>query len=379
MKSKRNLRKICFYFFITASLCFSVIIIQTSFKFGDNSENKIIEEELDIHNLKTSYNWYLHVIVIDGDGATDWNWAKGQGWCTGSGNYSDPYYINNTDFNGDMVGSALTIQDTSAYFIIENCYFHMSGDDVIDSDSGLKLWNANNGTLINNRFMYNDGWGIFMYICNNFTLEENTIKYNDWSGLRMWYNWNIKVSKNTIGRNVFSGIIVDDAINNTYIENTITYNEQDGMNIDNFNDSRITGNTIEDNEFHGINIDDCFNNTISGNIIDSKYDGIQMWGCNENNITDNTINYIEIGIDMIRSNYSRVISNTIIGKATCIRELYCTGNYFANNKCEEPDDKKDEDKKEPAIPMGYWFFPFMAITAISLIIITKRKIIKNSE
>ena len=134
-----------FFLSLVLLLCF----LPVHFFFIGN--NRIVENHnYEITNLKTSESWIISPILIDGDatgvGAHNWTWAASQDWCKGNGSSSDPYIIENITINGMYLYDCLTIQDSNAYFIINNCTCMNSGT----TESGIFLKRTNYGKLINN-------------------------------------------------------------------------------------------------------------------------------------------------------------------------------------------------------------------------------------
>jgi len=133
-----------------------------------NLTTKNYSNEVKIEVLKTS--------LISGRIHIDNNWsdAKITGLCTGSGNSSDPYVIEDLVIDGGGVGSCILIENSEDYFKIENCTISNCGSDFYDS--GIKLISANNGNLTNNRALDLDSFGLVMYESNNTFVVNNIFK-----------------------------------------------------------------------------------------------------------------------------------------------------------------------------------------------------------
>ena len=102
-------------------------------------------------NLKPNENDTLKTSKVSGRihiiGSTGWTDFKNAGSCTGSGNYSDPYVIEDLIIDGGRAGSCIWIEDSDVYFRIENCTVYRSRDDW--DYAGIRLFNVTNGiTLI---------------------------------------------------------------------------------------------------------------------------------------------------------------------------------------------------------------------------------------
>lgn len=124
--------------------------------------------EVNIDVLKTS--------LVSGRIHIDNNWsdAKIAGLCTGSGNSSDPYVIEDLVIDGGGLGSGILIENSEDYFKIENCTISNCGSDFYDSD--IELTSANNGNLTNNRALNLDSFGLIIYKSNNTIVVNNIFK-----------------------------------------------------------------------------------------------------------------------------------------------------------------------------------------------------------
>ena len=117
---------------------------------------------------KSSGYWSYYSIYIKDDGPGgngSWAWAESQPWCSGSGNWSHPYIIENITINAQNQFNPLIIEDSNVYFIIRNCtIFNLNYD--VETYAGIKLSKVSNGTLINNTCINNDCKGILLSECS---------------------------------------------------------------------------------------------------------------------------------------------------------------------------------------------------------------------
>jgi len=146
-----------------------IVLVLTSISSIDLNLNTVnYRNEVKIDILKPS--------LISGRIYIDNNWsdAKIAGICTGSGNSSDPYVIEDLVIDGGGVGSCILIENSEDYFIIENCTLTNCGNNFYDS--GIKLNSANNGNLTNNRALNLDSFGLAMYESNNTIVVNNIFK-----------------------------------------------------------------------------------------------------------------------------------------------------------------------------------------------------------
>ncbi|MFX1277986.1 MAG: NosD domain-containing protein [Promethearchaeota archaeon] len=93
----------------------------------------------------------------------NWSDAKTAGICIGDGTESNPYLIEDLEIDGGGVGSCILVENTSEYFIIQNCSLSNCGSDTYDA--GIKLISVNHGTLHNNRVTSPNAYGIILHEC----------------------------------------------------------------------------------------------------------------------------------------------------------------------------------------------------------------------
>ena len=196
-------------------------------------------------NMKLSTE-YQDVIINDLPGELlNWTLAKNLGICTGNGIESDPFKIENINFNG--TGFCLSILNSVKYFIIKHC--------TISGNQGLLLSNVTNGQIIESNIIYNSGEGISLDSCNSILFSGNVITNNDEGALISSCTF-ISLSNNRVSDNNREGIKLAKDNNNIIIsENDITNNIQEGIMIDkdSFNNT-IWGNEISNNTLSGIHV-----------------------------------------------------------------------------------------------------------------------------
>ena len=175
----------------------------------------------------------------------NWSDAFIAGKCTGDGSYSNPYIIRDLDIDGNQDKSCIIIENSQDYFIVENCTLYNAGEisGYGAYMAGIKLNNAQNGTVRNNTCFANLDAGIAVVNCKNITINENNI--ND-SGFR--------------------GLILEDSCNITINSNAFLRQGVVGIDCKSSSNVSIFNNNLEDNEYGGIDVsDDCYNFTISEN------------------------------------------------------------------------------------------------------------------
>jgi parallel beta-helix repeat protein len=231
------------------------------------------------------------------------NWSKtadDNSWCSGSGNWGDPYIIENVTIDGGMVGSGITIQNSNkSYFILKNVTIFNCGGGF-DNEAGIKLENCNNGTIMNSNCSFTRRNGILLIDSHNNTIFNNTIRNNinnQNDGIQLEYSNNNTISNNLVKNNGF---------------NTIT--KDSGIKLINSNNTIIRDNDVRENIiFSGIYIENSINNTIyHNNLTDNNADGLTLLNSNNNTIERNIINENDLnGIEFTNSKWNKVEENKI--------------------------------------------------------------------
>ncbi|UCC18214.1 MAG: right-handed parallel beta-helix repeat-containing protein [Promethearchaeota archaeon] len=103
----------------------------------------------------------------------NWSAAESVGICSGGGNSTHPYIIEDLVIDGGGVGNCILIGNSSDYFIIRNCTLFNSGPDW--TDAGIKLMNVENGQIINNTITNNKN-GLYFNSSHNNLIVNNTIR-----------------------------------------------------------------------------------------------------------------------------------------------------------------------------------------------------------
>jgi parallel beta-helix repeat protein len=262
-------------------------LIQSNINQGNISESQpqnINNKE----NPKNSGFWTPAPFIIDDSGGGDYNWSEAAGelWCSGSGNWTHPYIIENITINAGNSGNCLEIKNSNVYFIIRNSTFYNSGN----FDYGIYLSNVDNGLLTKNNISDN-GFGIFVSSSNNNTILGNNISDNSLHGLYL------------LSGNSF----------NNLVGNNISSNTADGINVDtNNNYNNIIGNNINDHlGGYGLFLTSGNANISSNNVLRNDY-GIYVSSCNNNTILENNASYnTEDGIYLFSSDLNTIMGNNV--------------------------------------------------------------------
>ncbi|MFW9999623.1 MAG: right-handed parallel beta-helix repeat-containing protein [Candidatus Hermodarchaeota archaeon] len=338
------------------------------------------------HNLslgntdKSSYDIKLKVSKISGkihiNGSSDWIDFQSAGNCTGQGTYSDPYVIEDLVIDGGGSGDCITIENSNAYFRIENCTVFNSGWD----DSGIRLSYVNNSQLIDNNCSSNY-YGIFIYSSKNNTIMGNTADYTA-DGIRLSSSDNNTILGNNLSHNNFSGIHLFNCeknnisnnvmnkcglfisssisgsiygkfhINELYSHNIDTTNlvnekplyyyvNKTNLNSNNFTNAgqiilvncskSLISNSNVSYSSMGISLFYSKNNSILGNFANYNRYGIFLYECRNNTISNNQIKFNSYGLFLNSSNNNEISGNSANYNGYGISLYECSNNTISGN------------------------------------------------
>ena len=333
MKSKT---KVSFLFTLLIIFLFSSTYNGRFSKYIITNENYLEFDEKNQVQIKQSGFWDLtgNPIYIDdlatGVGAHNWTWAETQPWCSGSGNWTAPYIIEDVNIDGQDSGNCLEIRNSIVYFIIQNCILYNSGSS--SSNTGLKLDNVDNGKVINNNCSNNNYYGINLWYSDNNTLSGNTASNNNKPGVHLGGSNNNTLSGNTASNNNAPGISIIDSNNNTLSENTASNNDGQGIFLNESNNSTLSVNIASNNDFYGIEIHESNNNTLLGNTANNNYRGMEIYYSDNNYISGNTVNNsTDVGIHLEGSNNNKLSGNTANYNNNGIHLEGSNNNTFSGN------------------------------------------------
>ena len=321
------------------------------------SNNEVHKSELYHTNeaVGNLMDGYLDPTIISDDNGGDFSWTQFSSfaWAKGSGTFTDPYIIENIGIHGGneyFKTTALTVENSTSYFIIRNCEFShfYSGTDC----AGIKLKNVENGKLINNKCWWINGDGIRLEFSKNNTITKNLVHDNR-NGIYVVHDefeqFNNNITKNTAEYND-NGFYITNVKTNSYLY-------------------PIRDNVIQYNDKYGMVFDNCMFMNISHNNVNANNDGIHLYRCVSTVITQNTINNNNgYGIILEEGSHNQINLNTLINNKECILEIDSTANNIGNNTC----------KNRIVIP-GYNLFLIIfpiTFTTMIIIILTKKRRIK---
>ncbi len=290
------------------------------------------------------------VIRINND--TDFaNQASQEGW-PGNGTQSDPYIISGLDIDAHGAGYAIYIGNTTAYFVMENCYLHNISSNSIgwpDTYSGgaVTLYKVQNAIIQYNTISENEGRGILIagyydFISSHINIKNNNIMNNSAEGIYMWdCSSNNMISNNNITNNG-DGIYLDSSSSNTISGNNITNNGWDGIELESSSSNAISGNNIANNSWDGIELESFFesstssNNIISRNNITNNWDdGITLESSGSNTISSNNItNNKRYSIGLWDSSSNKISGNRMVENSIFLdgdKNIFTTQTIYTNN------------------------------------------------
>ncbi|MFX0017975.1 MAG: right-handed parallel beta-helix repeat-containing protein [Promethearchaeota archaeon] len=250
----KKIRVIKYLMFFTLFLIFISSILHTEY----NSLTKVNPIENDNSKIKPNIDHYP--IIINGNG----NFTLANGVTPGGdGTYGNPYVIEDFTIDIDGPTNCIFINNTDAYFKIQNCTLENS--DTIGTT--IRLNNVTNGLIFDNDI--NLG-AIQLFYSNNITISDNQILncreiyflnsdknelrnnyiQNSTHGIRFVYSNNNTIIANEIYDSGDYGIKIHSESNNTRIIENYIYNNGGYTGIDQIDiDTDCIGTVLEGNLF----------------------------------------------------------------------------------------------------------------------------------
>jgi parallel beta-helix repeat protein len=259
-----------------------------------------------------------------------------EGWI-GDGSSGFPYIIEGYDIDGSGYGYCIYIGNTTVHFEVRDSYLHEAngiGRDPYFRDSGITLYNVQNGTLVNNTVSSNNYYGIYINEASfNNTITYNNISSNNRNGIYVSYSDSNTITNNNVSSNSEYGVYLFFSDTTTISNNTMSSNNLYGIYVDMSHWNTISNNTASNNDrgisttfsvhntvfkntlldnYYGIYVGFSSNgNTISNNNVSNSYCGIYLQVANGNTIANNTASMIDSsGIYLGSSNGNKIINNT---------------------------------------------------------------------
>jgi len=214
-------------------------------------------------------------IAINGNAG----FTAANGVISGSGTASDPYVIGGWEiFPAPFFNTAISVSDTSAYFVIRNIIAHEFGSqfqnvthfviDDFDSPGGLSFGNVRNGVIERIAGPLSVAGSYCRGYCpypggTNITIANSVI-----NRLHIDHSQNVTISGNTISGSTAKGIDMDLSSNVTITNNTVSSNMEDGIAFLGYHVT-VSYNNIIANVGNGLSFNgediSVFHNHFSGN------------------------------------------------------------------------------------------------------------------
>ena len=296
---------------ISISLVLFFLLSIFNFSPITTSKSEIFLTSLKEDTLKSSKSWNLTespISIDDNDPSKNWSYTASQyDWCSGSGNWTNPYVIENVTIDGQGLGSCIEIANSSAYFIIKNCTTYNSGTDTYDA--GIYLDKVDNGIILDNNCSNYNKYGFLLLYSSNNTLSGN-IANNNSKGFYLIAGGNNTLLGNEMnlgGIDVYGSIneMTSHKIDNSNLLNNkpiYYYGNENGLKPNDFlNAGQIILINCNDSIISGVNISKCYqgifldysnNNTIEDNIVNNNiYNGIVMENSFNNTLANNNVSF----------------------------------------------------------------------------------------
>ena len=272
MKMQKKIQSlILFLSFIFLFSAIAISIMSSKGEFCLNLTNKTFVNSIDQNSTESPVFSYILSYPIEINSDYDL-----QDYSTsGFGSKEFPFVIEGYNISSGSSASffAISIRDTSKYFIIRNCYLNTY--EEYSNDFGIRILDTAEGTAtISNNIIIGTDDAIYISDSPSCNISNNFCEDNN-QALMLKHSPNSIIFNNTIVNN-YEGIEIDRSknviiANNTCSKNTIngieTYMETEGC--------LFFGNILQANERYGIDIHSYSSkNTIYGNtFINNNIDG----------------------------------------------------------------------------------------------------------
>jgi len=137
-----------------------------------NEKTERIETSFDSDLISADDYEERDPVRIDGDeDFGEQNWL-------GSGSEEDPWIIEGYKINAGSEGNAIYIGNVTDHFVIRDCYLYNASGNEKDyfSNTGLYLYNVENGTITENHIEKNEEKGIWVRNSENTKIVNNVFQ-----------------------------------------------------------------------------------------------------------------------------------------------------------------------------------------------------------
>jgi parallel beta-helix repeat protein len=304
------------------------------------------------------------------------NFIPANGVVGGSGTGNAPYIIEGWNIIAENAPGIL-IENTTAYFIIRNCYVHggwaddnpgillnakngeIDNNTVENNESSINLLYSANNLVENNIFEKNSDWGIFLYYSSNNRIVNNLVENNP-IGVAIRYSDSNIITSNRVKNTDNMGIFLSYAENTFISNNLVENNYYDGISLYYSSNSKIDNNLVENSEY-GIVLTNSENNTVDNCTVGNNKSGIVLFLYSNNNIIKNNITKNNgAGIDIETSNNNTVSNNIVKNNSGGISLSYNSyynliyNNNIVNNENQGYDECSNYWNKGYPSGGNYW-------------------------
>ena len=277
------------------------------------------------------------------------NFTEENGVVGGNGTKENPYIIEGWEINASIT-DGIRIENTTAYFVIRNCYIYKG---IENYNYGMVFLNVRNGE-VENVILYENGVSIryssdfafvgnnisygfvVLYEANNCSIIGNEI--NNLDGIHLINSANISVSNNILNNN-YAGIWFYHSSNCIVTQNYL-YNNKKGIMLYKSINCTLTNNTMINNGIvlggdslkywntHEIDVTNTVNGkpvyywkNIKGGIVPSGVGQVILANCSNVIIKNQNISNATVGIEIGFSNNCNIV-NSILTKSVIGIELH---------------------------------------------------------
>jgi parallel beta-helix repeat protein len=259
--------------------------------------------------------------------------AASEGW-VGDGSAGNPYIIEDYNIDGGGYGYCIYIGNTTVSFIIRDSNFYNSSGNAGNYfwDSGVALYNAPNGSLINNVFENCTGNAVHIVGTTNTTITQNTILNSTGSGVYMESSTGNFIDDNTFDNNDY-GLELNTNSDSNIITNNEFTNNSEAMDLWASDNNIISNNHGDQNGMFAYLFGSCNGNEFLNNTIINSGTGLYLQSnCDGNTIQNNTITNMTWEGILIESSDSNIIEeNDIQGCRDGIYTILALLNIISNN------------------------------------------------
>jgi parallel beta-helix repeat protein len=232
----------------------------------------------------------------------------------GPGTESSPWIIDGWEINGNGQSYGIYIGNTSQHFTIQNCMVHNASGSFVSNyytETGIILFNADNGSIQNNEIVSNNFDGICLYNSNNCSISGNAVRSNQFGITTMDYSNHTRIFNNAAYSNLYYGIGFFQSMWSTAEANNVSDNAGNGICVSEANGNSVEGNNISGNQ-NGIDLWDSGNNSMENNRVWSNVCGMYLDYSDGNHIINNNVSSnTEYGMYLTTSSGNAIYHNRI--------------------------------------------------------------------